>query len=98
MPQFSADLWYLFQEYRLYNRFLAAADMGFKAVEYQFPYGEDVSKLQTVLDKNGLEMVLINAPPCDYATGDRGLAGIVGRKAEFKEFIEYVIFYSTTLN
>ena len=50
MPQFSANLRYLFQEYPLYDRFSAAADMGFKAVEYQFPYGEDVSKLQTVLD------------------------------------------------
>ena len=69
----------------MFNRFSAAADMVFKAVEYQFPYGEDVSKLQTVLDKNGLEIVLINAPPCDYATGDRGLAGIVGRKAEFND-------------
>jgi hydroxypyruvate isomerase len=29
----------------LYDRFSAAADMGFKAVECQFPYGEDVSKL-----------------------------------------------------
>ena len=50
MPQFSANLRYLFQKYPLYDRFSAAADMGFKAVEYQFPYGEDVSKLQTVLD------------------------------------------------
>ena len=85
MPKFSAESRYLFQVYPLYDRFLAAADMGFKAVEYQFPHGEDVSKLQTVLDKNGLEMVLINASPCDYATGDRGLAGIVGRKAEFND-------------
>jgi hydroxypyruvate isomerase len=51
--------------------------MGFKAVEYQFPFGEDVSKLQTVLDKHGLEIVLINAPPGNYAAGDSDLAGIV---------------------
>jgi len=98
MPQFSANLRYLFQEYPLYDRFSAAADMGFKAVEYQFPHGEDVSKLQTVLDKNGLELVLINAQPGDYAAGDLGLAGIVGHETEFKESIEDAIFYSTTLN
>lgn len=65
MPHFSANLRYLFQEHPLYDRFSAADDMGFKAVEYQFPHGEDVYKLQTVLDKNGLEMVLINTPPGD---------------------------------
>ena len=67
MPRFSANLRYLFQEYPLYDRFSAAANMGFKAVECEFPYGEDVSKLQTVLDKHGLEIVLINALPGDYA-------------------------------
>ena len=98
MPQFSANLRYLFQEYPLYDRFSTAADIGFKVVEYQFPHGEDVSKLQTVLDKNGLELVLINAQPGDYAAGDLGLAGIVGHETEFKESIEDAIFYSTTLN
>jgi hydroxypyruvate isomerase len=98
MPRFSENLRYLFQEYPLYDRFSAAAYMGFKAVEYQFPFGEDVSKLQTVLDKHGLEIVLINAPPGNYAAGDSDLAGIVEREAEFKETIEDAIFYSTTLN
>lgn len=98
MPQFSANLRYLFQEYPLYDRFSAAADAGFKAVEYQFPYEEDVSKLQTALDKNGLKMVLINAPPGDWAAGDRGIAGIAGREIEFKKSVEDAIFYATALN
>ena len=82
----------------MYDWQSAAADIGLKAVEYQFPYGEYVAKLQTILDKNGLEMVLIKAPPGDYVVGDRGLAGIVGREAKLKESIEDAIFYSTTLN
>jgi hydroxypyruvate isomerase len=45
-----------------------------------------------------LEIVLINALPGDYATGDSDLLGIVEREAEFKETIEDAIFYSTTLN
>ncbi len=38
MPRFSANLWYLFQELDLMDRFGAAAKAGFKAVEIQFPY------------------------------------------------------------
>ncbi len=66
MPRFAANLWYLFQEVDLMDRFGAAAKAGFKAVEIQFPYQWRGADLAARLDAFGLRIVLINAPP---ATG-----------------------------
>ena len=98
MPNFSANLRYLFQEWPLLDRFSAAADLGFKAVEYQFPYKENPTQLQKALEKNNLQMVLINAPPGDWQEGDRGIAGVAGREEEFRKSVEDAIFYATALN
>jgi hypothetical protein len=44
MPQFSANLSLLFKEYPLIDRFSAAKNAGFDAVEIQFPYELTLSK------------------------------------------------------
>lgn len=98
MPQLSANLRYLFQDLPLIDRFSEAANLGFKTVEYPFPYGEDPSVFNRALESNGLHMALINAPPGDWQKGDRGLAGIPGREAEFQKSIEDAIYYGTALN
>ena len=38
MPRFSANLWYLFQELDMMDRFEAAAKASFKGIEFHFPY------------------------------------------------------------
>ena len=38
MPKFAANLSFLFQDIDFLERFAAAADCGFQAVEYLFPY------------------------------------------------------------
>ena len=38
MPRVSDNLWYLFQELDMMDRFEAAAKAGFKWVEFHFPY------------------------------------------------------------
>ncbi|NQW01543.1 MAG: TIM barrel protein [Rhodospirillales bacterium] len=98
MPQLSANLRYLFQELPLIDRFAAAARLGFKAVEYPFPYGEEPARLRRALDENQLQLVLINAPPGNWQAGDRGLAGVRGREQEFRKSIEEAIYYATCLN
>lgn len=87
MPRFSANLMYLFTELPLVERFAAARDAGFHAVEYQFPYDEYLPGLVERLHAAGLEMVLINAPPGDWAGGERGLAVLPGRQAEFQDSV-----------
>ncbi len=98
MPRFSANLRYLFQEISLFERFDAAAAVGFSAVEYPFPYAESPTKLRRALEGNGLQLTVINSPPGRWENGDRGLAGVPGRETEFRQSIEDAIFYATSLN
>jgi hydroxypyruvate isomerase len=45
MPRFAANLTMLFTEYPVLERFDRAAAAGFTAVEFLFPYGEDIQHL-----------------------------------------------------
>ncbi|ADY57359.1 Hydroxypyruvate isomerase [Syntrophobotulus glycolicus DSM 8271] len=83
MPQFSANLNFLFNEHPFMERFAAAAKAGFKNVEFMFPYDFDIAQVKEELEKNNLKLVLFNLPAGDWAGGDRGLAADPDRKAEF---------------
>ena len=74
----------LFPELPLAERFEAARDVGFEAVEYLFPYADPIEELKASLDAAGLQMILLNTPLGDAANGERGLAGVPGREAEFR--------------
>ena len=84
MPKFAANLSMLFPELPLAERFEAARDVGFEAVEYLFPYADSIEQLQASLAAAGLQMVLLNTPLGDAANGERGLAGVPRRDAEFR--------------
>jgi hypothetical protein len=45
MPHFAANLSWLLQEVRMLDRFHAARELGFEAVECQFPYGHTADEL-----------------------------------------------------
>ena len=79
MLKFAANLSWLFQEWPFLDRFAAAADAGFTAVEYLFPYDHAPADIAGRLARNGLKQVLFNLPPGDFLAGDRGLAGIPAR-------------------
>ncbi|MDA1091179.1 MAG: TIM barrel protein [Proteobacteria bacterium] len=98
MPKFSANLWYLFQDLEMMDRIDAAAAVGFRGVEYNFPYQWPASELAERLAEHGLQQVQINAPPGDWDLGDRGLAGLPGREEEFRDSIEQAIGYAKALN
>ena len=97
MPRFAANIWYLFQEVDLTERFRAAADAGFKGVETQFPYEWPMDTLAGLLAENGLQQVLINAPPGDREKGERGIAALPGREQEFRASIARAIEYAQAL-
>ena len=65
MPRFSANLSLLFTELPLLERFSAAREYGFLAVEIQFPYETPAEHIKTQIDLTGLELVLINVPAGD---------------------------------
>ncbi len=97
MPNFSANLSVLFTEYSMLERFQAAADCGFKAVEIQFPYDQKVHDLKKAADQAGVEVVLINVPVGDLMEGGSGLASIPEKEQEFKQALELCSSYAEIL-
>ena len=98
MPHFAANLTLLFGEYPVPERFDRAAAAGFRAVEFLFPYGEDVPAIRDALARNGLELVLFNLPAGNFAAGDRGLANDPGRIGEFRDGVARALDLAATLD
>ena len=97
MPRFAANLSMLYNDVNFLDRFAAAASDGFKAVEYLFPYAYPAQELAARLQVNGLQQVLFNAPPGNWDAGERGLACLPGREAEFREGSAKAIEYAQAL-
>lgn len=85
MPRFAANLTFLWTDRPFMARFDAAARAGFTAVEYMFPYAEDLDAIAGELRRLRLRQVLFNLPAGDWAAGDRGIAVDPGRRQEFRE-------------
>ena len=94
MLNFAANLSWLFQEWSFLDRFAAAADAGFTAVEYLFPYDHAPDDIARRLAAHGLKQVLFNLPPGDFAGGERGLAGLCGRQQEFRASVDAALNYA----
>lgn len=97
MPRFAANLSMMFTEHPFLARFDAAARAGFEAVEFLFPYEFAATEIRAALDRNGLAMALFNAPPGDWAAGERGLASLAGREAEFRAGFARALDYAAVL-
>ena len=64
MPlKFAANLSWMFNEWSFPDRFAAAADAGFSAVDYLFPYELPPDEIARLLARHGLKQVLFNMPP-----------------------------------
>lgn len=98
MLNFAANLSLMYTEHPFLERFAAAARDGFRGVEFLFPYQESPTRLRACLDDTGLKQVLFNAPPGDFAKGERGLAAVPGRRAEFRHGIEQALEYAQALS
>jgi hydroxypyruvate isomerase len=97
MPQFAANLSFLYNELPFLERFAAAAKDGFCAVEFLFPYEWPAAEIRARLEGNGLQQVLFNAPPGNWAAGERGIACIPGREAEFRASLLTALDYAAAL-
>ncbi len=97
MPRFAANLSMMFNEVPFLDRFSAAAEAGFKGVEYLFPYEFPPEEIGNRLRQHSLENVLFNLPPGNWAAGDRGTTCIPGREDEFREGVEKALLYATRL-
>lgn len=97
MPKFSANLSMLFTEADFLQRFKLAADNGFTAVEYMFPYDWTAEQLGDLLQQHNLQQVLFNLPVDEWADGVRGIACIPGKEVEFQENVGRAVAYATAL-
>ena len=97
MPRFAANLSMLYNELAFLDRFAATAADGFQAVEFLFPYAFEAQALARRLADHGLQQVLFNAPPGDFDAGERGLACLPGREAEFRSGFEQALAYAHAL-
>jgi hydroxypyruvate isomerase len=97
MPRFAANLTMMYQELEFLDRFRAAAESGFKGVEYLFPYPFEKAELAERISEHGLTQVLHNLPAGDWAAGERGIACLPDRTGEFQEGIGHAIEYARAL-
>jgi hydroxypyruvate isomerase len=92
----AANLSMLFNELPFIDRFAAAADAGFKAVEFLFPYDWPPEVLAERL-AGRLEVALFNMPAGDWAAGERGLGALPDRIDEFRAGAHTALDYARAL-
>jgi len=97
MPKFAANLSMMFNEVPFPERFAAAAAAGFQGVEFLFPYELPAREVARLLADARLDNALFNLPPGDWAAGERGLASLPGREADFRASVEVAIEYAVAL-
>lgn len=97
VPKFSANISMLFGEVELPERFEAAANAGFRAVEIQFPYSWNKDRLADCARHAGVEVVLINMPAGDIGKSERGIACLPGREREFRDGVARAVEYAAAL-
>jgi hydroxypyruvate isomerase len=97
MTKLAANLTMLYNEVDFLHRFEAAAQSGFKGVEYLFPYAYPKEQLAELLAKHRLTQVLHNLPAGDWAAGERGIACHPNRVGEFQDGVDKAIEYAKTL-
>lgn len=106
MPRFAANLSMMYTELPFLERFEAAAQDGFKGVEFLFPYEWPMEQLAKLLQRHSLQQVLFNAPPggmdpsgiaAAWGQGMRGTAALPGREAEFRAGVMLALRYAQAL-
>jgi len=97
MPRLAANLSTMYNEHAFLDRFAAAANDGFRGVEFLFPYEHPAEEIRARLKAHGLVQALFNAPPGDWAKGERGLACLPGREEEFRKSIALALDYARVL-
>jgi hydroxypyruvate isomerase len=97
----AANVSFLFTELPFLERFEAAAQAGFRAVEFAFAYDVAPRELALRLRDNGLELALLNTPPGNEMAGELGMAVLPGRErdtaAAFARALEYAEALDATL-
>lgn len=94
MPRFAANLSMMFNEHPFLDRFDAAAQAGFTAVEFLFPYEHTPEEISLRLQRNDLKQVLFNLPPGDWNAGEKGFAARPDKFDELRQSLHTALPYA----
>src|ERR671925_72973 len=94
MPRFAANLNWMFTEWPLLERFAAAADAGFAAIEILNPYEAPADAIAGQLARHALTAALFNTPTGNREAGERGFAALPGRFSDLQASIEQALTYA----
>ncbi len=97
MPRLNANLFFMFKEYDLLDRYDAAAKAGFSAVELQFPYEATIEAVAERLERNSLKQVIINVLARDPDTNLDNVPLRPDRRDLFKERLAMAVEYASAL-
>lgn len=93
MLKFDPNLRWLFTELPMIDRYAAAARAGFRGVESAFPYDIPARELSKRLIDLDLKLVQVLSP-FDWNGGERGIAALPGREADYRDSVERALAYS----
>ena len=91
MPKFSADLTMMFNEVDFLDRFRAAADAGFKGVEFQSAEGHSTEVIRKRLEEAGVKLVKHSFSSATSDAAKDGVAILPGRETEFQKCLQSAI-------
>lgn len=97
MPRFSINVSMMLTEHAFFDRFAAAAALGFRGVDIQFPYDHEAGEIAARAAEAGVEIVLVNVPAADLTEGGDGLACVPERRADFADALEQCAAYVEVL-
>src|ERR671910_2897129 len=97
MPDFTANIAFLFPELPFLDRIDAAKKAGFDKVECHFPYEFPILALRERLDRAGVRLTGLNTQPGDRAKGEWGFAGVPGREEQFQRDFAQAVDYALAL-
>jgi hydroxypyruvate isomerase len=97
MPRFAANLSMMFTEVPFLDRFAAASDAGFSAVEFLFPYEHPAETVMCQAHAAEVEIALFNMPAGDWSVGERGITCIPGREDDFRAGVDKALSYASVL-
>ena len=98
MLRFAANLSTMFDETDELSRLDHIAQLGFRYVEWLFPYSCDKYEIASRLNDLNLELVLFNTASGSAENGDRGIGAIPGREDDFKQAMTQALEYASVLN
>ena len=85
MLRFAPNVSILFRELPFLDRIDEAARLGFGAIEFWWPAGQDLDAVVRRVRENGLEVALINFDAGEMPAGDRGLLNDPERAGRLRE-------------